>query len=74
MQEFTGINYNTGKQNKDMTAARQARDWKELDTLTVLHYLLEWYPFSLDQSLQSISTGMHAHLNVNVNEAVVVGT
>jgi len=39
MQEFTGINYNTGEQNKDMTAARQARDWK--DTLTALQYLQE---------------------------------
>ena len=29
MHEFTGVNYNTGKQNKDMTAARQACDWKD---------------------------------------------
>ena len=36
MQELTGVNYNTGEQNKDMTKARQARDWK--DTLTVLQY------------------------------------
>jgi hypothetical protein len=34
MQELTGVNYNTGEQNKDMIAARQARDWK--DTLSVL--------------------------------------
>ena len=37
MQEFTGVNYNTGEQNKDMTKERQVRDWK--DTLTVLQYL-----------------------------------
>ena len=34
MQELTGVNYNTGEQNKDVTAARQACDWK--DTLTLL--------------------------------------
>jgi len=44
MQEFTGVNYNTGEQNKDMTAARQARDWN--DTLTVLQYLQQWNPLA----------------------------
>ena len=39
MQELTGGNYNTGEQNKDITAARQACDWK--DTLTVLQNLQE---------------------------------
>ena len=39
MQELTGVHYNTEKQNKDMTAVRQARDWK--DTLTVLPVLDE---------------------------------
>ena len=39
MQELTGVNYNTEEQNKDMTTARKARDWK--DTLTVLQYLQE---------------------------------
>ena len=71
MQELTGVNYNTEEQNKDMTAARQARDWK--DTLTVLQYLQERNPFSLDPSLRSISTGVHAHPTVNVDEAVAVG-
>ena len=70
MQELTGVNYNTGEQNKDMTAARQARDWK--DTLTVLQCLQERNPFSLNPSLQSISTGVHAHPTVNVDEAVAV--
>ena len=71
MQEFTGVNYNTGEQNKDMTAARQAHDWNY--TLTVLQYLQERNPFSLDPSLRSISTGVHAHPTVNVDEAVAVG-
>jgi hypothetical protein len=29
MQELTGVNYNTGEQNKDMTDTRQARDLKD---------------------------------------------
>ena len=73
MQELTGVNYNTGEQNKDMTAARQARDWK--DTLTALQDLQEQNPltFSLDPSLRSITTGVHSHPTVNVDEAVAVG-
>ena len=71
MQELTRVNYNTGEQNKDMTAARQARDWK--DTLTVLQYLQERNPFSSDPSLQSIATGVHAHPTVNVDKAVAIG-
>ena len=31
MEGLTGVNYNTGEQNKDMTNARQARDWKDTD-------------------------------------------
>ncbi|KAJ8406495.1 hypothetical protein AAFF_G00300690 [Aldrovandia affinis] len=48
MQELTGVNHNTGDQNKDMTDARQARDMK--DTLTVLNYLQERHPFCSDQA------------------------
>ena len=70
MQELTGVNYNTMEQNKDMTAARQTRDWK--DTLTVLQYLQEQNPFSLDPSLRSITTGVHSHPTVNGDEAVAV--
>ena len=56
MQELTG---NTGEQNKDITRARQERDWK--DTNTVLRYLQERSPFILDTSLQNICTGVNAH-------------
>ena len=71
MQELTGVNYNTGEQNQDMTKARQARDWK--DTLTVLQYLQERNPFTSDPSLRSIATGVHAHSTANVDKAVEVG-
>ena len=70
MQEFTGVNYNTGEQNKDMTKARQVHDWK--DTLTVLQYLQERNLFSTDSSLRSIATGVHAHSTVNVDTALAV--
>ena len=71
MQELTGVNYNTGEQNKDMTKARQLRDRK--DTMIVLKYLQERNPFSNDPSLRSIATGVHAHSTVNVDTTVVVG-
>ena len=71
MLEFTGVYYNTGEQNQDMTNARQVRDWK--DTLTVLQYLQERNPFSTDPSLRSIATGVHARSTVNVDTALAVG-
>lgn len=37
MQELTGVNYNTGEQNKDMTYARQAHDLKDAHIL--MNYL-----------------------------------
>ena len=49
MQELTGVNYNTGEQNKDTTRARQDRDWQ--DTNTVLKYLQERSPFTEDTTL-----------------------
>ena len=70
MQELTGVNYNTGEQNKDMSKARQARDWK--DTLAVVQYLQERNPFSNDPSLRNIATGVHAHPTFNVDTAHTV--
>ena len=71
MQELTGVSFNSGEQNKDMAQARQARDWK--DTQTLLRYLQERDPFTSDPSLRSICTGVHAHSTVNVDTAKVVG-
>ena len=59
MQGLTGVSYNTGEQNKDITKARQARDWKK-DTHKILRYLRDMNPFTSDTSLESISTGEHA--------------
>ena len=71
MQEVTGVNYNTGEQNKDISKARQCRDWK--DTLAVIQYLQERNPFCNDSSLRSIATRIHIHLTVNVDTAHAVG-
>ena len=65
MQELTGVNYNTGEQNKDMTKSRQARDWKD----THNSQFQENSPFTSDNTLRNISTGVHAHATVNVDKA-----
>ena len=49
MQELTGVSYNSGEQNKDLTQARQACDWK--DTKILLSYLHKRNPFTSDASL-----------------------
>ena len=67
MQELTGANYNTVEQNKDMSKARQARDWK--DTLAVVQCLHDRNPFGNDPSLRNIATAVHAHSTVNVDTA-----
>lgn len=54
MRKLTGVNYNNGEQNKDMTKERQSRGWK--DTLSVLQYLQERNPFCSDSSLMNIAT------------------
>ena len=71
MQELTGVNYSTGKQNKDMRKAIQARDWK--DTLAVVQYLQGLNPFSNEPSMRNIATAVHAHPIINVDTARSVG-
>ena len=71
MQDVTGMNYNTGKQNKDMAVTRQDRDWK--DTNTVVRYLSDRNPFNSDIGLHNISTGVHAHSSIDVDRAKTVG-
>ena len=71
MLELTGVKYNTGKQNKDMTKVRKICDWK--DMLTQLQQLQEQNTFSADHSLWSNASGVIAHSNVNIDTAVAVG-
>ena len=57
MQELTGVLFNSGEQNQDMTQSRQVRDWK--DTQALLCFLQESNPFIADPSLRNICTGVH---------------
>ena len=72
MQELTGVLFNSGEQNQDMTQSRQVRDWK--DTQVLLCFLHESNPFIADPSLRNICTGVHGQLSVNVETAKAVGT
>lgn len=68
--QLTGVNYNTGVQNKDMADARQALDMK--DTHIILNYLLVKKNFCPDPSLCSVSSGVHGHITVNVDKAKTI--
>ena len=71
MLELTGVNYSTGKQNKDMTKFRKAWDMK--DTRTLLLVLAERNPFTPHTDLINIMTGVHVESSVNVEKAREVG-
>ena len=60
MQELTGVQFNSGEQNKDMTKARQTRDMK--DTMTILSGLATHRTFSLDGE-RNIMNGVNADNN-----------
>ena len=72
MQSLSGVDFNSGEQNKDICKARMQRDLK--DTVTVLTSLAERSPFAEDPSLRNIMTGVNADSNVNVDAAAEVGT
>ena len=70
--ELTGISYNSGEQNKDMSKSRQERDMK--DTYSIHTHLKARNPFSLDnQSLRNIDNGVIAGATVNADTAKDVG-
>ena len=62
MQELTGIQFNMGEQNKDMSKARQARDMK--DTVTILDALAVHTPFSRDNDNLRNMNGVNADSSV----------
>ena len=72
IQSLSGVDFNSGEQNKDICKARMQRDLK--DTVTVLTSLAERSPFAEDPSLRNIMTGVNADSNVNVDAAAEVGT
>ena len=65
MQEYTGINFETNEQHKDIGNARHLRDVK--DTFFFLEAFKEWNPFAPDPSLRSIASGVLATATVNVD-------
>ena len=71
MQEVTGIQYNSGEQNKDMSVARQQRDMK--DTITILTTLSQRNPFTSGPNLKNIMSGVNADSSVNVDNAKEIG-
>ncbi len=71
MQQFSGVQYETSEQHKEVGKARQCRDVN--DTLAILSYLMERSPFSSDLVLRSIATGMTSESSVNVDMSKAVG-
>ena len=62
MQQLTGVQFNSGEQNKDMSKARQDRDWK--DTNTVTGCLLDRNPFSSECTLRNMwATALEAYID-----------
>ncbi len=56
MQKFSGVSYETSHQHNDVSAPRQARDVS--DTVDLIDYLNERYPFVQNDSLFNIANGM----------------
>ena len=73
MQELTGVQFNSGEQNKDMSKARQIRYMK--DTVTILRAPAAPNPSSLDNNnnLRNIMSGVNADSNANADTTKSVG-
>ena len=73
IRELTGVQFNSGEQNKDMSKTRQIRDMK--DTVTILRLLAAHNPFSLDtnNNLTNIMNGVNADSTANADTARSVG-
>ena len=67
LQDLTAVTYNTSDQHKEATRARQERDFKYTEEL--LKCLQSRNPFTDDPCLRSISTGVTADNEVNVDKA-----
>ena len=72
MQDFTGVQYFTSDQHKEMGKSRQVHDTN--DTEKVWDYLGEKNPFhNGDSSLCNIATGETAMKEVNVCDVKQIG-
>ena len=71
LQDLTAVTYNTSD-HKEATRARQERDFKYTEEL--LKCLQSRNPFTDDRCLRSISTGVTADNEVNVDKANEIGS
>jgi hypothetical protein len=72
MQNITSTNYETSDQHKESGPSRRKRDDEDITCFT--QFLVERNPFSPEESLRNIETGMTGEPNVNVYEASKVGS
>ena len=69
MQSLSGVKFNSGEQNKNISMHRDLRDM-----LNKLAILVERNLVVEDQILRNLMTGLNADSNVNVESAAEVGT
>lgn len=67
MQHITGASYETSEQHKDASKARIERD--SADIRKIIAFLEDRNPFSPDQTLRNISTGLTAESTVDVDSS-----
>ena len=71
MQDLTARSYTTSEQHKELSASRVRRD--ETDVSKVAEKLDSFTPFSVDESLRNIITGINANEDVNVQDLFEIG-
>lgn len=71
MQQLTNVTFTTSEQHKDLSAARQNRDSKDVKKL--IGFLKDKKPFEDQGSLRNIVTGIVADEKVNVTQAKEIG-
>lgn len=71
MQELTNVTFTTSEQHKDLSAARQNRNSKDVKKLIDFHK--DKKPFEQESSLRNIVTGIVADEKVNVTQAKEIG-
>ena len=72
MQDFTGVTYHSSEQHKETSKSRMKRDME--DTISVLTFLESRNPFSQNQCLRSIATGITAEAHINVDNCKAIGS
>ena len=71
VQELTGIQYNLGEKNKEMTKGRQRHDMK--DTLVILTVLADRNRFAPNPNLTNIMNSINASSDVDFDCARASG-